>query len=395
MAVLASNNGGTLTIPDGDYVVTSYIAIPSGVTIQGSNGLQSMAPTSDVARKNPTRITLRGSNRAMFRIGECVEGVTIRDIELYAESNERTSGVEALGAYNTSQGFLFERVSFNNFNRGINAYALPQTNLNWQFDYVKVVGCRFILNRDTGIFINSRNTDWKIESSLFVSPRRGPGQNANGIHLERSGMITIIDTFAGGFPGNLGGTFINILDAGPMQLIGTQCESMTNSIVYNEVKHPEAGDYSFPIVLVNSVFGDPIIFNARRTFVSTGNTFGPGTFQFDERTRVYSTGDRFCYDGYTLGCQGLTKKNFGNATVVFMTGQPEDGKVPGHPTFFGTDVQFGAPVQMPSLPVNVLPAAKPNGALVYCTNCRRATTPCQGGGSGAPAMTVGGQWSCL
>jgi hypothetical protein len=247
MAVLASNNGGTLTIPDGDYVVTSYIAIPSGVTIQGSNGLQSMAPTSDVARKNPTRITLRGSNRAMFRIGECVEGVTIRDIELYAESNQNTSGVEALGAYNTSQGFLFERVSFNNFNRGINAYALPQANLNWQFDYVKVVGCRFILNRDTGIFINSRNTDWKIESSLFVSPRRGPGQNANGIHLERSGMITIIDTFAGGFPGNLGGTFINILDAGPMQLIGTQCESMTNSIVYNEVKHPEAGDYSILI----------------------------------------------------------------------------------------------------------------------------------------------------
>jgi hypothetical protein len=91
----------------------------------------------------------------------------------------------------------------------------------------------------------------------------------------------------------------------------------------------------------------------------------------------------------------LTKKNFGNATVVFMTGQPEDGKVPGHPTFFGTDVQFGAPVQMPSLLVNALPAGKPNGALVYCTNCRRNTTPCQAGGSGAPAMTVGGQWSCL
>ena len=78
-----------------------------------------------------------------------------------------------------------------------------------------------------------------------------------------------------------------------------------------------------------------------------------------------------------------------------MTGQPGEGQVKGHPTFFGTDVEFGAPVQMPSVPVNALPAGRANGSMVYCTNCRRSTTPCQGGGSGAPAMVVGGQWSCL
>ena len=395
MAVLASNNGGTLTVPDGEYLVTEPIALPSGIIIQGTNGLQSMASTSDVTRKNPTRITLSGRNKALFRIGECVENVTIRDIELYAQSNDNTSGVEAVGAYTSSQGFIFDRVMFNNFNRGINAYGLPQTNLNWQFDYVKVIGCRFVFNRDAGIFVNTRNTDWKIESSLFVNPRVGPNQNANSIHLERVGMVLIQDTFSGGFPGALGGTFINILDSGPLTIVGSQSESMTNSIVYNGVNNPDAGDYSFPITLVNSAFGDPIIFKARRTFVSTGGFYGPATFQMDERTRVYSTGDRFCYDGYILGCRGAKKNNFSKATVIFMTGQPEEGSVPGHPTFFGTDVEFGAPVRMPSFGANALPAGKPNGSLVYCTNCRRSTTPCQAGGSGAPAMMVGGAWSCL
>jgi len=395
MAVLASSNGGTLTVPDGEYIVTAPVALPSGIIIQGTNGLQSMASTSDVTRKNPSRITLKGTNKALFRIGECVDNVTIRDIELYSQSSDGTSGVEAVGAYTSSQGFIFDRVVFNNFNRGINAYGLPQTNLNWQFDYVKVISCRFLFNKDTGIFVNTRNTDWKIEGSLFMNPKKGPNQNANSIHLERAGMVLIQDTFSGGFSGALGGTFINILDTGPLTIIGSQSESMTNSIVYNGVNNPDAGDYSFPITLVNSAFADPIIFNARRTFVSTGGFYGPATFQMDERTRVYSTGDRFCYDGYTLGCRGARKANFGKATVVFMTGQPEDGSVPGHPTFFGTDVQFGAPAQMPPFAAAALPAGKPNGSLVYCSNCRRATTPCQAGGSGAPAMMVGGAWSCL
>ncbi len=395
MAVLASNNGGTLTVPDGEYMVNGPIALPSGIVIQGTNGLNSMASTSDVTRKNPTRITLAGSNRALFKIGECVENVTIRDIELYAQSNDGTSGVEAVGAYTTSQGFVFDRVVFHNFNRGINAYGLPQTNLNWQFDYVKVNACRFVFNRDTGIFVNTRNTDWKIESSLFVNPRKQPGQNANAMHFERVGMVLIQDTFAGGFTNALGGTFINILDSGTTTIIGSQCEAMTNSLVYNEVNNPNAGDLSYPIMIINSIFENPIVLKARRTLVSTGTLYGPNTFKADERVRVYSTGDRFCYDGYTLACRGAQKTNFDKASVIFLTGQPDDGQVKGHPTFFGTDVQFGAPVQMTSVMQSALPGGKADGSMVYCANCRRSTTPCQGGGTGAPAMMVGRQWSCL
>jgi hypothetical protein len=395
MAFIASRNGGIINVPEGEYIVSSPVTLPSGLTLVGTNGLHSRASTSNILRNNPTRITLSGTNRALFNIGECTEVVSIRDIELYAQSNDRTYGIEATGAYYSSQGFNFDRVVFQNFERGINAYGQEQNNLQWQFDYVKINACRFVYNKDAGLFVNTRNTDWKIEGSLFINPARRPGQNANSMHFERAGMVIIQDTFGGGFGNAPGGTFINILDSGNLTIIGSQTEAMTNSIVYNEVRNPGAGDYSYPITIVNSIFGDAIRFHARRTLVSTGSFYGGNTFHADERLRVYSTGDRFCYDGHILGCVGAQKKNFDGATVVFMTGQPGEGNVPGHPTFFGTDVQFGAPVQMPSLLQNALPAGRPNGSMVYCQNCRRSTTPCQSGGSGAPAMVVNGQWACL
>ncbi|MFN3329512.1 MAG: hypothetical protein ACK419_01130, partial [Pyrinomonadaceae bacterium] len=124
--------------------------------------------------------------------------------------------------------------------------------------------------------------------------------------------------------------------------------------------------------------------------------YGPRTFIADPSVRVYSVGDRFCYDGNILGCQGTAQQNgFDKATVIMMTAQPDDGSVKGHSTFFGTDVKFGAPIQTPSFKQENLPKDKPNGSLVYCENCKRNTTPCESGGSGAPAMMVAGQWSCL
>jgi len=400
LAFVATRNGGTLFFPEGDYQVGNVpdfkgLVLPPNVTILGTGGLQSNAGTSDLPRKNPTRITLTAPNRALFRIGECMEKISVKDIELVATSQQNTYGVEAVGAYTSAQDIYFENVTFHSFYRGIYAHGLPQTDLNWQFDYVQIKRSRFIFNTDAGIYVNIRNSDWRVEDTLFASPQRTASQKGDAMHIERASGFYIDNTVGGGFPGARGGTFINILDSGSILVSHSQCESMTNSFVYNEEKNPLAGDYSAPVTFLNSVFADPIIFNARRTFVSTGNAYGPNTFKADSWVRVYSTGDRFCSDGYTLACRNATKTNFDKATVVFMTGQPDDGRVKGHPTFFGTDVEFGAAVQMPSFEQNKLPADKPNGSLVYCSNCRRSTTPCQAGGTGAPAMVVAGQWSCL
>lgn len=394
-AYVASRNGGQVTFPEGDYIVSSPITLPSGIVIRGVNGLPTEATTNNAIRKNNSRITLKGSNQALFRIGECTEKVTLMDLELFGESQQKTYGIEAAGAWITSQNFTIERVTFQKFFRGIYAHGLPQTALQWQFDYIKIINSQFVYNTDAGLYANMRNSDWKIEGSLFINPKRTATQNANSMDFERVGMVTIADTFGGGFANALGGTFINILDSGNITIVGSQTEAMTNSLVYNQVENPSAGDYTYPIGVFNSIFGDPIIFKARRTFVSNGSFYGANTFTADERVRVYSTGDRFCYDGYILGCQGATQKNFDKATIIFMTGQPTERGTPNNPTIFGTDVQFNSPVQLPSFLQNALPTGKANGSMVYCSNCRRSTTPCQGGGTGAPAMMVGNQWSCL
>ncbi len=396
MAYVASRGGGILQIPEGDFSVNSTIALPAGITIQGISGITTLAPVNNVVNKNPSRIRLSGSNRALFRIGECVENVVMKDLELYGATNDNTSGIEAVGAFMSSQNFYFERVVFQNFNRGFYAHGLPVTNFAWQFDYIKFNHCRFVYNRDAGIYSDVINSDWKIEGSMFLNPARTPSQNANSMHFEHAGLILIQDTFGGGFVNAIGGTYLDVTDSANITVINSTSEQMTASFVYNGAKLRNAGDYSYPITFINNIFGEPIIFNARRTFVSIGNLYGPNTFQADDRLRVYSTGDRFCYDGYTLGCRGAkTINGFDKATVIFKTGQLDDGSVKGSPTYFGSDVQFATPVQMPSILQNVLPAGKPNGSMIYCSNCRRNSTPCQAGGSGAPAMMVAGQWSCL
>lgn len=400
LAFIAARNGGILNFPEGDYVVGALasnhaIALPSGVTIQGVSSLQSNTFSNNVVQKNPSRITFKGSNRAVFRIGECTERVTLRDIELYADSSQNTYGVEAIGAFMTSQGFLFERVVFSKFYRGFYAHGLEIPNTNWQFDFIKFTSCRFVFNTDVGIYTDLSNSDWTVESCLFFNPRRTPTQNADSMYFRRAGAILIQNTFGGGFYNAFGGTFLNILDSSVTTILNSQTEQMTNSIVYNAIAAPNAGDYSYPLTIINSVFGAPIVFKARRTFVSTGNLYGPDTFKADARLRVYSTGDRFCYDGATNGCLGKTRNYFDGATIVFMTGTPDETGLKGFPAVFGTDVQFNQPVRMPSLQQNALPKDKPNGSMLYCADCRRTTTPCQTGGTGAPAMVVGGQWSCL
>ncbi len=394
-AYIAWRNGGVLTFPEGDYLITSTLALPSNITIQGVSGVESNAPTGNYTQRNATRIKLRGSNLALFRIGECTQNIVMRDIELFGEGNENTYGVEGVGAYNSAQDFYFQRVTFHNFFRGIYAHGLPQTDLGWQFDYIRIDHCRFIYNRDAGIYVNSRNSDWNITDSLFQNPKKQPGWESNGMYFERVMMVLIQNTFGGGVGGNRGGTFINILDSAQLSVINCEAENLEYSLRYNAIEHPGAGDYASPIALINNLFGETIEFKARRTLVSTGNYYGGNTYKANQWLRVYSTGDRFCLDGIIAGCRGTGENGFDKATVVFMTGQPPEGNVRGFPTFFGTDVQFGTAPQMPKVLQSALRANSTNGSLVYCSDCRRNTTPCQGGGTGAPAMVVNSVWSCL
>ena len=380
LAFIATRNGGTLRFSDGDYQVGNLpnfkgLTLPSGIIIQGTNSLQSNNFSNNIVQKNPSRITLNGAiNVPFFAL------VNARKKLSSKTSNFLPTVIKILTVSKASVHLLRRRIfilkecTFSKFFRGIYAHGLPVTNQQWQFDYVKLNHCRFMFQPRCGTLL--RCPKFRLEDSIesFYQSEENAGVNANSMHFERVAGVLIEDTYGGGFANALGGTFINVLDSGPITVITSQTEAMTKSLAYNEVENPYAGDYSYPITFHQFVFGNPIEFKARRTFVSTGNLYLANTFKADERVRVYSTGDRFCYDGYTLGCQGTgTPNNFDKATVIFMTGQPGERGIPDRPTFFGTDVQFGAPVQMPNFLQNQLPNGKPNGSMVYCTNCRRNT----------------------
>lgn len=403
VAFVASRNGGRLQFPEGDYVVGNSpeypnfkgITLPSGIIIEGTGSNSTDSPIGNVVKRYASRITLQGQNRAVFRIGEGTERVIVRDIELYAQNDQNTYGIEAVGAFASSQEAFFERVTFTNFFRGIYAHALPANNMQWQFDFVKVNECRFAMNRDAGIFIDFWNSNWAVKSSFFVMPQIRAGVAANGIRIIHNGNLLLEDTFAGAPPGAKGGDFVNADEMAQLTVIGSQCEKMTRSIVFGDV--PGAGNLGYSITLINNVFDDPVEIKGRKTVVSIGNLYGANSIRLHPDARIYSTGDRFCYDGNIVGCAtGAGATNFQGGKLIFSTGQPAEGSVPGRPTVFGHDVQFNAPVQLPNLQLNALPTQSVgNGSFVYCTNCRRNSAPCQSGGNGAPAMFVAGRWECL
>jgi hypothetical protein len=406
VAFIAGRNGGRLVFPDGDYIVGNApeypnfegIALPSGITIEGTGSLNTSPSRNNVVQRSPTRITLKGANRAIFRIGECTERVIVRDIELNAEGQQaNTYGIEAVGAFISSQDMFFDRVAFTNFYRGIYAHFLPANNSQWQFDFVKVNNCRFLFNRDAGIWVDLWNTDWAVKGGFFVMPPKRPNVAANGIYAFHIGALLVEDTFAGGGygAGNAGGDFIHLVESNIVTIIGSQSEQTTRDIAFGDA--PGAGNLGAPMTLINNVFGTMVDIKGRRNIVSVGNHYGVDNVKLHPDARVYSTGDRFCYDGYILGCQrAVDRVGFVGGKIIFSTGQPAEGSVPGTPTVFGHDVQFDAPVRVQNVPFNQLPARNVgNGAFLYCTNCRRGTAPCQAGGSGSPAMQVGGRWECL
>lgn len=416
---LAGHNGGTLIFPPGDYYVNNTsarrsITIPSNVTIQGAGSGQSDLNGQVSQMPNHTRIRLKNANQTIFRIGELTDKVTIRDIEFYADyiSNTflaNTYGIEALGTYTSSQGFIFENLAFTNLTRGIYAhhilqYGSDKIGKSWQWDYVYSANNRFFYNTDAGIYNHVQNSDWNIQSNHFIMPAYVSGTRpANGLNFISGALINITNTFGGGTGGGTkGGTCFRFGgDVGTVNLNGSQCEYATLSF---ELPTGEAGNYSYPFAIINSILGDPIKIAAARTITSIGNLYAHDTWSnanVGAEVRITSLGDRFCYDGGLHGCtfDGSTTSAvpnyFGGATVLFLTGSP--GEPAGSKPVPAYHARFGTPVTPQAFTFANLPTGT-SGTWVYCSNCNRATGtpagPCTAGGTGAPAMIVAGVWTC-
>jgi hypothetical protein len=453
IAYVAQRQGGTLRFPDGDYIVGTLdgerrdpryeaITLPSGIVIEGSSSNYSIPTTNLPSRAGATRIRLRNENQSIFRIGGCTNNVVVRQMELlgnsalYREARRNTKGtygIEGLGKWiirpggaqepNSSQSIKIENVTFQNFDKGIYVHNSNDAACNprdqschaWQFDYVLVDQGMFI-NNNTGIWIDTYNTDWKITNTfLGYSTYNPPG---DGIRIQKAGGVLIDQVFGGGYNygQDTGGTFINIDTAVSVTVVSSSSERSQRSIYTN----PAGSITSMMLTVVGSVFGDKMDLNGRLNFTSTGNFYLARTLDAEPSVNITSVGDRYCYDSQVLPGRctdeaGRTTANPGitGGRRMFETGSVgEDtgaNRIQGRPNFFGYNVQIGDGLLQfdPQITFRDITAwaagagTRPRaqvGALVYCRDCARGGngTCTQGtaGRDGAFAKRINGQWRC-
>ncbi len=356
LAYIASLQGGTLNFPTGDYLLDGNLSLPSGIVIQGASSLHTS--NSYQGFKAKTRLKITQGNRSIFRIGECLENIKIRNILLTADLavNSNTYGIEAVGQLrpgSTTQVIGLDDVSFENFDIGFYEHSTDVNN-SWQFDYVKFTHCLFYYNKTAGIFMGSYNSDWDISDSFFYLPAKNTntGVLADGIRIHYAGNVSIKSTFAGGDSNLLkGGDFINATLVTSLNVLNSGAEKNERALYFGfqPTNGLAVNDRSATVTFISNVF-DKIEFFGRATFISTGNKYGADSFKtnggadsINPDVNVYSTGDRFCYDMEILGCgSSTTVPKFYGGNLVFVSGQPAEtgiaGSIPARPTIIGSNL---------------------------------------------------------
>lgn len=450
IAYIATRQGGTLRIPDGDYIVGTTdgntrdpnyqaITLPSGINIIGAGSNASVANSNLPWRLSPTRIRLRHPNQTIFRIGGCTNQVTVKDLELlgnsalYGEANRDTTGnygIEGLGKWskdartgaeapNSSQIFKFENVTFQNLDKGIFVHNIGDDNCDsnkqvcksWQFDYIKV-DHGFFLNNKTGIFVDTGNTDWTIANSVFYYiASNAPG---DGIRVKNAGSMLIQQTWGGGYDygAAIGGTFLYIDTIGHITIVNSGGERGQRSIYTN----PLGMISNVMMTMIGGGFGDKLELHGYVNFISSGNLYGANAIQADPTVTITSTGDRFCYDPRLTACrdssgQIVNRPNFNGGRMMFQTGRLPEGsggsRIEGKPNLFGYNVELRDGLMQYDSNVTFSDIQKwasggdgrppvQDGAFVYCKDCRRGGECSQGsaGRDGAFAKRINGRWLC-
>lgn len=286
---IATAGGGKLVFPNGVYPISSAIDLPSGITIEGTNGTYN----------GNCQLRLTVPNQKLFTIGENRRRITIRDLELKAAPASLTpyvlmtgtAAIDARGAApNSSFEMEFRNLTITGFDRGINVEDSKQQGA-WQFDNVSVDHCTFAEN-NYGIYLDSQNASyWKINNCWITGPSK-----SYGIYLHQSGFITIDSSTGGGPPAAkrrgvpFARTFIYLTGGhGTLTVINSQAEEIDN---FMEVAGP--GNYIYPITIINSIIGTNVMLRDNCILVSIGNYYGANVVQTVEKgtdVLIHSFGD--------------------------------------------------------------------------------------------------------
>lgn len=345
---------------------------------------------------NNSKIIITSTNESIFRIGEAVKEVSIRDITFISNGGVSDNNVGILaegGNVNNyaSLYFDFSGLKFSNLKYGIKINA---TNNEWQFDNVKMSHLAFE-SCYTGIYVNSFNSGLDIRAINFFTPLNG-----YGIYMER-GTYTSIDTLigAGPFgsqPGSQARSLVYVKHHGIMSIKNSVSEGFDYDV---EVQGNSTSEYSYPIHLINNHFQGQVYFKYA-TIVSTGNQYGHFQTSFAQpaatadAARIYSFGDKFCFESliptYCSPSRNFTLTN--GAKLMFSS--TDERNFTSVPTINDSNLSFvnNNTITIGSTTFSSL-GTPANGTLYYCSNCQQ-TNPCSAGGSGSFAKRINGGWSC-
>lgn len=328
-AVAAVGTGGTVVFPAGTFRITDEITLKSGVRLRGSSNVNFYygAPSGT---EQPTYIIQETPNKSVFvKLDNtaALYDVVISDMALAASSPPPAApafpavagkhGIELQGTapFGTIVNLVIERVTFYGFERAISVFD-PNANVTVDLNAcpVSIRDCVFFAN-SRGIYICADNADsWLVENCSFFL-----GDNQVGIYLLRSGTMTFLNCFGGGFSNaNVNTTWL--LFAAPTagqpaairdttHLINCQWEACTHGLVV------EAGTYADtyrPIIMHGCIVESDMYLGERCHLISTGSRFVAQCYLAHADVVVDSLFDSFYTTafGYQVIAAGAAVRNF-------------------------------------------------------------------------------------
>jgi len=440
---------GKLIFNEGLYTVDDTVTLHGYLTLEGTS-TNTLAETSI---PTSSHIKMTATNKAIFKIGETVYDVAIRDLGLSATSRTGTVGILGEGTGNSSLHFEFGNIRFSNLAFGIKVQGV--NNTGWQFDNVKVDHCLFE-GVDTGIYVDSYNSGWQISSIEFASMLAGQ----IGLDLVRITYSEINSVIGNGRPPGETPAYALIR-------VKEHANLSINNVVSEGVEYDlkvEGISLNYPIYLYNNTFQDKVDISGATVYAAS-NQYGieypnntppvPQSPQPIARNaaQIYSYGEKFCFEGSTdcstAGWQFLTDanmvsstnqyKNYWSRPSLFENVLEVNTNDPLNPTtsplvsiiaptysgkallrlgqsnyhytlsrngtngwldFKGnqsapyTGFSFNGPVKLPSYAQSALPTILENGTMVFCSDCQANNSACSGGGNGALAVAVNSAWVC-
>lgn len=340
---------GKLVFNEGDYFIDGDLTLHSYIIIEGTGRTAAYTKPTPTPMPSPTPTPtnpgfpsskiVQTVGEPIFRIGESVYGVSIRDIALTTYNSVSINdpiagsiGVLAEGGNKkkelapSSLYFQVVNVLFAGLDKGMYVNAIDSGE--WQFDNITVTHSAFEHN-NIGIHINSNNSGWSISNSSFIVPEGDKPNESEplaagrtyGIFMER-GCYTVMDFLIGNgdYIANGPGTaFLYVIGHGGFSLRNSIDEGFYNSVYMA----PGAGaSLTHPVMFMNNTFQSKLIVDDA-TVVSTANQFfvdgAPALAKGD--SQVYSYGDKFCYEGVMGGCPNSTYSTQDNAVVLTSVNQ--------------------------------------------------------------------------